>query len=108
MASYKGLTARDNETRRPFVLTRSFFLGSQKYGGYWTGDNYSLTQEVFGSIKQVMQNGLGGSLLGGADVPGFFGNPDDELWVRMYQIGMYYPFFRAHSDIFNPVREPWL
>ena len=28
MASYKGLKARDNESRRPFVLTRSFFLGS--------------------------------------------------------------------------------
>ena len=28
MASYKGLTSRDSESLRPFVLTRSFFLGS--------------------------------------------------------------------------------
>lgn len=39
--SYRGLIARDDATLRPFVLTRSFFLGSQKFGGYWTGDNYT-------------------------------------------------------------------
>ena len=55
-----------------------------------------------------MQNGLGGAILGGADVPGFFGKPSEEVWIRMYQVGMYYPFFRAHTDIFNVDREPWL
>jgi len=27
-SSYRGLLSRDNHQRRPFVLTRSFFLGS--------------------------------------------------------------------------------
>ena len=55
-----------------------------------------------------MQNGLGGQILGGADIPGFYGDPADELWVRFYQTGMYYPFFRAHCDIAYTEREPWL
>ena len=30
----------------------------------------------------------------GADVGGFFGNPDTELLVRWYQLAAYTPFFR--------------
>ena len=26
-------------TQRPFVLSRAFFAGSQRYGAIWTGDN---------------------------------------------------------------------
>ena len=106
--SYRGLIARDDGTRRPFVLTRSYFLGSQKFGGYWTGDNYTEDAEVYGSVKMIMQNGLGGNIFGGADIPGFIGTPSQEMWVRMYQAGMYMPFFRAHCDINNVDREPWI
>lgn len=56
----------------------------------------------------IMQNGLGGNVFGGADIPGFIGEPSQEMWVRMYQAGMYYPFFRAHCDINNVDREPWI
>ena len=45
-SSFRGLLKRDNNTQRPFVLTRSFFLGSQKFGAYWTGDNRSVFEEV--------------------------------------------------------------
>lgn len=40
MATAAGLTLRspaDSEQERPFVLTRSFWAGSQKYGAMWTG-----------------------------------------------------------------------
>jgi len=56
----------------------------------------------------ILQNGVGGHFFGGADLPGFIGVPSEEVWIRMYQLGMYMPFFRAHCDINSTVREPWL
>ena len=38
-ATYQGSLERNSNELRPFVLTRSFFIGSQKFGTYWTGDN---------------------------------------------------------------------
>ena len=47
-------------------------------------------------------------LSAGADVGGFFGNPDAELMVRWYQLGAFYPFFRGHAHLETARREPWL
>lgn len=44
----------------------------------------------------------------GADVGGFFGNPEEELLVRWYQAGAFYPFFRGHAHLDTKRREPWL
>lgn len=35
MATAEGLIQRSKGKERPFVLTRSFFAGSQKYGKEW-------------------------------------------------------------------------
>lgn len=44
----------------------------------------------------------------GSDVGGFFGDPEDELFVRWYQAAVYQPFFRSHSHEETPRREPYL
>ena len=107
-ASFNGLMKRDNNQQRPFVLTRSFFVGSQRYGAYWTGDNVAEYGELKGALEMILQLGNAGHPFGGADVPGFFGEPTDELFIMFYQLGMYFPFFRAHSEIQYQKREPWL
>ena len=39
-ATYEAMLSRKKgESRRPFVLTRSFFAGAQRVGAMWTGDN---------------------------------------------------------------------
>lgn len=44
----------------------------------------------------------------GADVGGFFGNPDAELFTRWMQAGAYTPFFRGHAHHDSKRREPWM
>ena len=57
-STYQGLIQRDSNQLRPFVLTRSFFMGSQKYGAYWTGDNLSIFEELKGCLVMLLQNSL--------------------------------------------------
>mmetsp|Transcript_1478 Transcript_1478/g.1781 ORF Transcript_1478/g.1781 Transcript_1478/m.1781 type:complete len:80 (-) Transcript_1478:938-1177(-) len=72
-AAYEGMILRDNSRLRPFVLTRAFFFGSQKYGPYWTGDNLADEPELAASIKLQLTTGIVGIPWSGADIPGFSG-----------------------------------
>lgn len=99
---------REGEQRRPFVLTRSFFAGAQRTGAMWTGDNQAAWDHLRESIPMVLSQGIAGFPFAGADVGGFFGNPETELLTRWYQAGAFYPFFRAHAHIDSRRREPYL
>jgi len=83
-------------------------MGSQKYGAYWTGDNNSEDAELMQSVQMILSNSISGFSFGGSDVPGFYGDPSEELFIKFYQLGAWYPFFRAHSHIDYSNREPWL
>jgi alpha-glucosidase (family GH31 glycosyl hydrolase) len=108
MAAFTGLAQRSKDTRRPFVLTRSFFAGSQRYAAMWTGDNQAKFSHLAGSIEMVLTLSMCGMPFSGADVGGFFDNPAPELLARWYQLGAVYPFFRGHSHEQTHRREPWL
>lgn len=106
--TYNALMHRSDPPKRPFVLTRSFYAGSQRFGAMWTGDNVGTWEHMAIGIKMVLANGLGGFGFGGSDVGGFFGNPDPEMLVRWYAVGAFSPFFRAHAHIDAKRREPYL
>lgn len=109
MATALGLVQRNKlQNDRPFVLSRAFFAGSQRYGAIWTGDNRASWDHLEISTPMLLTQGLAGLPFSGADVGGFFGNPDEELLIRWYQSGAYQPFFRAHAHIDSKRREPWL
>jgi alpha-glucosidase (family GH31 glycosyl hydrolase) len=88
-------------------LTRSSFLGTQKYAAKWTGDNQSIEDELILSISQIFSLGLSGIAFTGADIPGFHGTPSNDIAIMFYQLGTFYPFMRAHGHISFPNREPW-
>ncbi|KAF8589491.1 glycoside hydrolase family 31 protein [Ramaria rubella] len=104
----QALVARSTPAKRPFVLSRSFFAGSQRFGAIWTGDNLGTWEHMSVGIPMVLSNGIAGMTFSGADVGGFFGNPEPEMLVRWYQVGAFAPFFRAHAHIDTKRREPYL
>lgn len=105
--TFKSLVNR-LPTQRPFILTRSYFAGSQRTAAMWTGDNMSKWEYLKISIPMVLTSNIVGMPFAGADVGGFFGNPLSELLTRWYQAGIWYPFFRAHAHIDSRRREPYL
>jgi len=107
MTTAEGLKKR-SPGERPFVLSRAFFAGSQRYGAIWTGDNSADWDHFRVSIPMVLTLGLTGMTFSGADIGGFFGDPEPELLVRWYQLGQFYPFFRGHAHHETKRREPWL
>ena len=110
VGTYQGLIERDNDhNRRPFVLTRSFFSGSQRYTWTWTGDNTASWDHLSLSIQMIINGGLSGMPFTGADVGGFFKSSTPALLARWFQVGSWiYPFFREHCHFESLRREPFL
>lgn len=108
-ATYHGLLQRNSDQNdRPFVLSRSFYIGSQQYGAIWTGDNKAEWSHLQASNHMLLSLNTVAMSFSGADVGGFFGNPSSELMTRWYQTAIYQPFFRSHAHIDSKRREPYL
>lgn len=101
MATADGQSRRAAEgNTRPFVLSRAFFAGTQRYGAIWTGDNEAkwehlqaivcsflttaqLTLVAFQiAAPMLLTIGTAGLTFSGADTGGFFHNPTAELMQR--------------------------
>lgn len=106
-ATYEGVLALKPE-ERPFILTRAAYAGVQKYAASWTGDNTADRSHLAVTIPQLLNLGVSGYPFNGADVGGFVGCPDAELFAAWMELGALQPFFRNHSAKEACRREPWL
>lgn len=108
MGTWQGLMDRSGGQKRPFILTRSHFAGSQRFAAIWTGDNLATWEHLKVSIPMCLSEALAGVSFCGADVGGFVDDVDDQLLQRWYQTGAWLPFFRQHSSVSTTRREPYL
>jgi alpha-glucosidase len=93
-------------SRRPFVLTRSSYLGGQRYAATWTGDNAATSDHLRWSVPMVLNLGLSGQPNSGPDIGGFAGTPTPELFARWIGGGAFLPFCRTHHSLHGD-QEPW-
>jgi len=97
-------TARPD--RRPFVLSRSSYIGGQRYAATWTGDNASTWEDLRASVPMVLNLGLSGQPFCGPDIGGFAGTPSPGLFAHWIGVGALLPFCRTHNSLKGD-QEPW-
>ena len=103
--NYKG--------KRPFILTRSFFAGQQRYGANtWSGDVGSSWENLRKQVPLCLNHTLCANPNVNTDIGGFFANSYNrrhsdnsatknpqyqELYVRWMQFGLFCPMMRSHG-----------
>ncbi len=96
-ATFEGLHAhRPNE--RPWVLTRSAFVGTQRYAASWMGDNSSWWEHLEASLPQLSSMGLVGSPWVGVDIGGFFRKQPPRTLRPLGRVGHLLPL-HAHPHL---------
>ncbi len=112
---YKGLMSA-NPNKRVFILSRSAYAGSQRYGAaVWSGDVASTWQDLKGQLPAGLNYSMSGLPywtfdIGGFAVPNKFINAEGaaleewrELLTRWYEFGAFCPLYRSHGQF--PYRE---
>ena len=116
---YEGQRSAEPD-RRVFLLTRSGYAGSQRYGAaIWSGDIATRWEDMAAQITAGLNYSISGNPYWTMDDGGFCvehryerareGSEDLEEWrelnVRWHQFGAFAPLFRSHGQY--PYREPW-
>ncbi|MFE4078163.1 TIM-barrel domain-containing protein [Paenarthrobacter sp. YIM B13468] len=106
MGTTQGLLAAMPD-KRTFVLSRAGSAGIQRYAANWMGDNLANWDHLRMGIAMATGFGVSGQAFVGADIGGFYGNSDPELFARWVQYGALTPFCRNHSIIGTRDQYPW-
>jgi alpha-glucosidase len=106
-AGYKALRELEPE-KRPWILSRSGWVGAQRHSWNWTGDIESTWDALKMTVPTVLNLSISGIAYSGPDIGGFTEHPSAELYIRWFQLAAFLPFFRTHSSVAAPKREPWV
>ena len=105
--TYEGLL-RLRPNQRPFVLTRAAYAGAQRYAASWTGDNTSSWNHLRMMSPNLLNLGMSGYPIVGADIGGFAGSPTPDLLTRWIELGTFTPIDRDHTTKGTRDQEPWV
>ncbi len=97
--------------KRPFIMMRSGFAGSQRYGMVpWSGDVSRTWSALQAQIEIALQMSVLGLAYSHSDLGGFVAldpegdsetdlvDLDKELYIRWMQYGVFQPIYRPHSQ----------
>lgn len=105
-ATYEGIK-KYVYPKRPFVITRAAYAGTQRYSSTWTGDNVATWEHLWLANVQMQRMCMSGMSFVGSDIGGFAEQPNGELFARWIQLGVFHPFCRVHSSGDHGDQEPW-
>ncbi len=123
-ATYRGLSnyyIANGSQKRPFIIARGGYAGVQRYAASWTGDSASDWNFLAILIPEILNFGLSGQPLAGADVGGFATSAADpprngsgpggvttpELLTRWTTLSAFIGWFRNHYDGYHKAyQEP--
>ena len=91
---------KEFSNQRPFILMRSGYSGSQRYGMIpWSGDVSRSWGGLQSQMEISLQMGMQGLGYMHSDLGGFAGDYfDNELYIRWLQYGVFQPIFRPHAQ----------
>lgn len=89
------------------VWARSGTAGSQRYPLHWGGDSQCTFDALAGTLRAALSIGMSGIPFFSHDIGGFIGLPNDELYVRWAQMGLFSSHSRCHGAGNHTHREPW-
>ncbi|WP_149303613.1 glycoside hydrolase family 31 protein [Pareuzebyella sediminis] len=105
-ATYEGVK-KYVYPKRPLVITRAAYSGTQRFSSTWTGDNVATWEHLWIANVQMQRMCMSGYSFVGSDIGGFAEQPNGELFARWIQLGVFHPFCRVHSSGDHGDQEPW-
>lgn len=99
---------KEHLQKRPFIMSRSSFVGAGLYTTLWTADVEATWEFMRWSLISVFNFQQFGVPMSGGDLCGFFRDTTEELCGRWMQLGAFYPLTRNHgaADAIN--HEPYV